>query len=613
MNIITKKFDDWYDKPDLSFEKMDDLNEFNDANSKQIYKEFKEMEEKYELLFRIARRIEGIPKNAGVHASGVLVTPMPVTDMFPVRYKDDLCITLFDGPTLEAMGAIKYDLLGLKTTDVIEKTIKLINNDYSYYNMYDIINITDKQMFTMIQEQKTDGLFQLESDLFKHTISEMVPESLLDIAALNAICRPGPLKAGLDKTYNDTKNGRATMTEPLPNTLDIVKETYGAIIYQEQFMSICVQVCGFDVGQSDSIGRKTIAKKKAKDMAKLRRMMIYGKKNTEGPEGWEENNELPWYDPNAKYGSEICGALAKGYTIKQMTSFWDMITGFCDYMFNKSHAMCYGYLGLITAYLKSHYSLQFMTALLSMQTESDKIDRYIDVCHDMQINVLKPDINKSKRDFSIQDKNIMFGFSGISGVGGTSIDPILNNQPYANFKDFCDRTSGGKVNKRVVTNMIKSGCFDCFNTDRHSVIKEYCNIRNSKDDQPLLDITQIKYTPELCMEYEKELLGVKLTARSEWDKAKNNDYLSIDNFTVEKITEKKDKKGNLMAFMDIKHGCEIISCVIFASVYKKIAGIVDPTQNTSYRLLGKKKDKQTLIVEDAQLKYEHYDFAEDIA
>lgn len=492
----------------------------------------------------------------------------------------------------------KFDVLGLKTLDVIANSLKMIDPSYSYYDIYKVVKDNDEDTFSLIRKKESDGLFQLESDLFKHTIGEMQPNNLNDIAALNAICRPGPLSAGLDKQYNDTKNGKQDLIEPLRNTLDIVKDTYGAIIYQEQLMAISVKSFGFNVNQSDSITRKITAKKDKKKLPMLRRMMIWGKKNIEGPEGWKENENSCWYDPNADYGDEICGGLSNGYTQNEIEEFFKMILGFADYCFNKSHAMCYGYIGYITAYLKTHYPTQFMASLLSMQTESAKIDNYISVSRSLGIEVKVPDINKSKADFTIGDNCIYYGFGAIKGVGAAAIPNIIENQPYSSFEDFYNKTNHTIVKKNIITNLILTGCFKELCSNPHVVLKEFVDIKKLKEDDSLYVILKEAYNKNKCIEYEKDLLGSSITYVSVWDSTADLSDVEIEG-VINKYSEKTDKNGKLMGFLDIESEGSSIRAIIFASKYKTLRSVIDFSNNTTeFVFQGNKKDKSTIIIEN---------------
>lgn len=601
MNKLTKEIDALFDAPSLTFKDIDSLADSDDVKDKETYASFKKLEDKYPKLFKYARKFEGNARNLGVHASGILITPVPINDYVPTRYVDGLSVTLYEGPTLESFNFVKFDILGLRNLDVIDLSMKLINHDYTYYDVYKIVNgFDDRVTYDLICDKKTDGLFQLESDLFKGTIGDMHPTNLNDIGALNAICRPGPLSAGLDKQYNKTKNGEEVLEEPLPKTLDIVKETYGALIYQEQVMAISVKVCGFNANQSDSIVRKIVAKKKKDKLAMLRRMMIYGKINQEGPEGWHDNDSLPWYDPKREYGDEIDGAIKRGYTYEQMDNFFTMLMGFAEYCFNKSHAMCYAYIGYITGFLKAHYPLQFMTALLSMQKDQDKIEHYIGVARDdLNINVMVPDINISGEQFTIKDNDIYFGLGSIKGVGAAAIPEIISHKPYISFKDFYNKTNHTLVKKNVLYNLICSGCFDkTDSTNRHSVLSELVEIKALPENDNISVQAKSSYTKLSCIKYEKELLGMSITYMSEWDQATIGDkftlYGSIDN-----IREKTDKNGRMMCFIDFTTNDDAkVKCLIFASTYNKCRDEVSLfNTNDVFIIYGKKSDKNTFIID----------------
>lgn len=259
-NQICKQIDQILDTPNLKFKDLDALADGNENDQKK-YQQFKSLENEYPELFRLARVFEGIPKNMGIHASGILVTPMPVNDLFPTRFdtKSGCRVALYTGPQLEHLKAIKFDLLGLKTLDVLDITVKSIDPTKKLDDWYDKIDITDPNLFNTIASGQTDGIFQLESDLFKNAIKSLIPDNINDINALTSYNRPGPLSAGMDKAYNRRKHGLEEAKEPLPNTWEIVKDSYGTIIYQEQTMLIAQKVAGFNDNQSDSYLRKGMA------------------------------------------------------------------------------------------------------------------------------------------------------------------------------------------------------------------------------------------------------------------------------------------------------------------------------------------------------------------
>ena len=327
-------------------------------------------------------------------------------------------------------------------------------------------------------------------------------------------------------------------------------------------------------------------------------MMIFGKKNIEGPDGWKDDENSCWYDPNKEYGDEVCGAIAKGYTQEEMEAFYNMLMGFADYCFNKSHAMCYGYLGYITAYLKTHYPLQFMASLLSMQTEQAKIDNYISVSRSLGIEVKAPDINKSKADFSIADNSIYYGFGAIKGVGAAAIPNIIENQPYISFEDFYNRTNHTLVKKNIITNLILTGCFKEFCSNPHVVLSDFVTIKKLKDDDPLYKISREAYNKNVCMGYEKELLGTSITYVSVWNQTADNTDIEIEGSII-RLAERPDKNGKMMAFLDLITEGNNIRALVFSSKYRSLRPIIDLSNGeTKFIFRGKKKDKNTIIIED---------------
>lgn len=336
MNEITKEIDIITDEePSIKFKNLDELAESSLKRDIHKYEQFKSLEEKHSELFRLARKFEGTARNMGVHASGVLITPTPVTDLFPTRvdHKKGITIALYTGPQLESLRAIKVDILGLKTLDVLDMTAKAIDPKSNLEDYYDKIKTDDKKVFKMIKNKETDGLFQIESPLFKGLCDSIKPDNINDIIAITSIGRPGPLLAGMDKMYADRKHGIEEAIEPLPNTWDLVSSTYGTIIYQEAIMLIAQRVAGFSDNQADSFLRKAFAKKKRSLMDICKQWFIYGKDNTAAPEGYNsENLNQIMYDENGTYGFEVRGGIRNGYNERELLDFWENIEGFAEYL-----------------------------------------------------------------------------------------------------------------------------------------------------------------------------------------------------------------------------------------------------------------------------------------
>ena len=325
---ISKAIDALSEDPNLSFKTIDEWST-GSLDDREKYKRFKELEDNYEDIFELARKFEGIPRQMGIHASGILVTPQPVNDIFPVRYIDGVAVTLWTGTQVDEMKACKLDILGLKTLDLLDSAVK--NVELSIRDIYKTVDINDQELYKAIRKKQTNAVFQLESNLMKQIIDVIQPVCFDDIIAINALARPGPLSCNMHKNYAAVKNEEEAISYPIRNCEDILDITYGAIVYQEQLMAISKRIAGFDDNQADSITRKIVGKKIAKLWPMLIRCHTFGKKNCEGPEGWEDNNNLPWYDPKGKYGGEIEGAVSKGYSADEVISFFNSIENYASY------------------------------------------------------------------------------------------------------------------------------------------------------------------------------------------------------------------------------------------------------------------------------------------
>jgi len=324
-NEITKCIDEINNTPCLTFKMLDEMQNSDEESEKLKWEKFHELENNHKEIFRLARRFEGIPRNTGVHASGILVTPEDVSNIFPLCYdKEGTAITLWTGTQLEEFKAVKLDILGLKTLSIIQKTLQHINPTYQMEDLYKMADVADEKIYQYIRSGKTDAVFQLSSNIMKNIIKEIKPTEFNDIVAINAAARPGPLKVGFDKLYADTKNGKIQPQYPIRNCEDILHETYGVILYQEQLMQISKKVSGFDDNQADSITRKIIGKKKKEMFPMMISCHIYGKKNCNA----DDSEKNIYYDPEGKYGDEIKGALANGYTVEEMQSYFAKIINY---------------------------------------------------------------------------------------------------------------------------------------------------------------------------------------------------------------------------------------------------------------------------------------------
>lgn len=319
--------------PQPKFKDYDVLRDSPVEQERKQWDIFHALEEEYPELFRVARALEGCKRNFGIHASAVLAMPMPVTDVFPTRRDKTtgVTVTLYPGTAVEELGGVKDDILGLKSVDCIVKTLEYIDPALTMNDLYSRMDIRDPNIYEMLAAGESDCVFQLESDMFKGILRQIQPASLDDVAAITALGRPGPISVGFPDAYAKAKNEGINPPVYLRGIENLTKDTYGVFIYQETLMQIARQVSGFSVSQSDSIMRKIIAKKKVDKLEMLRRCLIYGKKNVEGPNGWKDNPTFPWYDPDGKMGPEIPGAIKNGYTEKEMNYFYESIQGYASY------------------------------------------------------------------------------------------------------------------------------------------------------------------------------------------------------------------------------------------------------------------------------------------
>ena len=383
-------------------------------------------------------------------------------------------------------------------------------------------------------------------------------------------------------------------------------------------MQISKRVAGFDDSQADSITRKVLAKKKKALLPMMIRCHIFGKKNCEGPEGWENDDHAPWYDPDAHYGKEIPGGLKNGYTEQEIRAYFDKIMGFASYAFNLSHAATYSYISMLTAYLKFYYPAQFMAAVLSMADEG-KRPELISACLKMGLQIKVPDINYSKNDFTPKENTILYGLNSVKGVGAASIPDIISDAPYSSLEDIVERVPKKAFNKAVAESLAKCGALDRFTDksitlengialkNRIAILNKLHTLRGDKEAKKnprtgrkeILHENEDKYSEKTCMKYEEETLGTHLSVKTWWESIKDGQTVKVD-ATIKSVREHKDKKGGLMAFVFLK--CftgDVIDGVIFASKYSKLASVFYSRDGKNVTLSGKKSGDSSIIVNDA--------------
>ncbi len=449
----------------------------------QFSPDFAEAYEKDEDAHRIidaALAIEGLTRGEGVHACAVLITPTPVNDHVPTKLdtKGGVEITQFEGHSVADMGLLKMDFLGLRTLTVISKALRNIRTNYpstaDIERMPEAVRATikpgatcvdidvdkipfdDPAIFALMGKGHTAGVFQVESGGMTATIKGMQPKEYKHVVALIALYRPGPLGAGMVSDYIDRMNGRKEVAFYDNRLSDILGETYGTMVYQEQVMQISMKMCGFSAGESDSRIRKPVAKKKIKML-------------TDEVFHWEDGKDETIYD------HWMNGAEANDYTREIAQKIWDDVLEFASYAFNKSHSAGYAILVMQTAWLKAYFPKEYMASVLtSYMGKTDKIVHYVTACRREGIQVLPPDINESGKDFTATAEGIRFGFAGIRGVGAGVGEAIMAEReaggPFKNLHDFVERVDTNSANRRVVEALIKSGAFDATGYTRRQLL-----------------------------------------------------------------------------------------------------------------------------------------------
>lgn len=343
------------------------------------------------------------------------------------------------------------------------------------------------------------------------------------------------------------------------------------------------------------------------------RCHIYGKKNCEGPEGWENDDHAPWYDPKGKYGKEIPGGLVNGYTEQELLDYFHKIEGFSSYAFNKSHSACYAYLGVIGAYLKKNYPEEYMSAVLNNCKDADTQAFYINCCEQtLNIKILAPDINKSKEGFLPEKEHhsIIYGLGGVKGVGAAAVPAIVANAPYKSLEDAYERIPKSSFNKKVSESLIKAGAFDSFNSDRVELLNKLHVLRNDRikengklvrdsNGNCIIESVKKSYDVGVCMKFEEETLGCHITHKTWWETLKANEGHTFT-AKIKSVTEHKQKNGETMAFIAVK---DIVAkfnleCCAFSKTYKNIIAFVYEREGELIKISGKKSDKGSFIIND---------------
>ena len=413
-------------------------------------------------LIDMARKLEGMPRHASTHAAGVVITRDPVDTYVPVQKNEEAILTQFPMTTLEELGLLKMDFLGLRTLTVIsdaEKMIRRYQPDFSISQ----IPPDDEKVFQMLSAGLTEGVFQFESGGMRNVLVGLRPESIEDLIAVISLYRPGPMDS-IPK-YIENRHHPEKVTYKHPKLASILDVTYGCIVYQEQVMQICRELAGFSYGRADLV-RRAMSKKKADVMQQERQNFIYGLYDEDGT-------------------CQVKGCVHNGVSEEIASDIFNEMSSFASYAFNKSHAAAYAVVAYQTAYLKCHYPKEFMAALLTSVLDStSKVTSYIDECARLKIPVLPPDIAQSGMGFTVSDEGIRFGLLAIKNLGRSVIADAIREReaaPFQNFNDFCERMHGRDLNRRAMESLIKCGAFDRMNPNRRQLLAGYEAISSSLD------------------------------------------------------------------------------------------------------------------------------------
>jgi DNA polymerase-3 subunit alpha len=397
----------------------------------QVYENDKQIRE----LLDTAKKLEGLVRNAGVHAAGVVISPRPLTDLVPLfRTKNDEIVTAFDMVAIEKMGLLKMDFLGLTTLTILDDTLKLIAQTRGEHLKLEDLPLTEHETYVKVfHSALTSGVFQFESHGMRDVLRRYQPNTIEDLTALNALYRPGPIQGGMIDYFIDRKHGRKKIEYELPELEEILRETFGVIVYQEHVMQIAHRLAGYSLGEADLL-RRAMGKKKPEEMAKQRERFVEG-------------------------------AVQRGYPPKKIEKIFDLLAKFAEYGFPKAHSAAYALLAYQTAYLKTHYPVEFMAALLTSVTGStDDVVKYINECREMGLAVEPPDINVSDANFTPHGQAIRFGLAAVKNVGHNAIESIVAaRKEVGRFKsiyEFCEKVDLRLLNKRVLESLIKSGAMD---------------------------------------------------------------------------------------------------------------------------------------------------------
>jgi len=552
-----------------------------------------ETDERIRDLMDTSETIENSPRNPSVHACGIVIAENPIFKYVPVAVNDGVTVSQFDMKIVEEVGLVKMDFLGLRNLTVIDDACKLVRKKVPDFDI-EKVDVSDPAVYDLLSRGETDGIFQLESGGMKQTLISLKPRSIEDITAIISLYRPGPMDN--IPTYINNKNHPESIQYKHPMLENVLKVTYGVMVYQEQVMQIVRELAGYSFGRADIV-RKAMGKKQMDVMTREREYFINGKKRDDGT-------------------VEIPGCVSNGIPAEVANEIFDEMIKFAEYAFNKSHAAAYSYVTYYTAFLKTHYMREYMAALLtSVLGKTNKMVDYINECSKQNIEVLPPDINESEDIFTVSQDKIRFGLSGVKNVGQGAISDVMKerekNGPFKSFYDFCKRMLDGySVDSKTVESLIRCGAFDCFGQPRKQLEVGFPEIRKilasyfkerdegqmslfgdveSSDDESYTYPNVAEYSKKEKLMLEKEVAGLYLSDHpmkdyvddfersgaikiseifSDESEYQNNDKVRLFGILT-KVTKKMTKNETQMAICVLQDLSSSIEVLVFAKAYEK--------------------------------------------
>lgn len=566
-------------------------------------------------LMEIAKSLEGLARHASTHAAGVVISDRPIVEYLPLyRGQKEEIVTQYDMKSVEKIGLIKFDFLGLRTLTVIDYTVRLLKERGIELDISQI-DLDDEAVYRLLSSGDTVGVFQLESSGMRDLLTQMKPERFEDIIALVALYRPGPLGSNMIDDFIDRKHGRISIEYELPELEPILKDTYGVIVYQEQVMHIASSLANYSLGEADIL-RKAMGKKILSVMEEQKQRFVDG-------------------------------AASNRIDLKKANRIFDLMAKFGEYGFNKSHSAAYAMVAYQTAYLKAHYTMEFMAALLTNEKDNtDKVIKNIGECRDKGIEVLPPDINESDRDFSVTRGKIRFGLAAVKNVGITAIDTIIKSREeggsFSSLYDFCEKVNLHKVNKRVIESLIKCGAFDFSDAHRAQLMATMeraveIGLSSQKEQQngQMNMFSALKpqrrggfgkeefppvepWRPKERLNFEKESLGFYVTGHPLEDYIEeirigaDADTLAIASKKdgskvsfagiVSSIKEITTKKGERMAFLTAEDQNGFVEIVCFSDIYGQKGSLLKEEEPLLFHgTVDQAEESTKVILSDCEL------------